>query len=243
MENTCRMTVKSLLITLAHKYNDQAYFQEDPILFPKHFARLYNSEKASLQDIEISAIISAHLAWGRRNMIVRDCNRALDEMSWKPYDYIMNGKYRDDDKSLHRTIKWCDFANICKNLREFYSLNNSLEYLSPEEIRIKIFSQKSDLNAANKKIHMLRRWMVRDDGKVDIGIWKNISPSDLIIPLDVHVHRSSLSLEMTARNSANYKTALEITEALKSIFPSDPTLGDFALFAYAATEKEAISNI
>lgn len=238
MESRHAMRIKSLLITLANKYNEDIYFQEDPIIFPKHFAKLYKLEKGNLYDIEISALISAHLAWGKRSMIVRDCNRVLDEMNWKPYDYIMNGEYRNDDKSLHRTIKWSDFANICQNLREYYTHHNSIENLSPEEIRIKIFNQKSDPNAANKKIHMLRRWMVRDDGKVDLGIWKDTSPANLIIPLDIHVHRSSLTLDITARNSANYKTALEITESLKTIFPSDPTLGDFALFAYAATEKQ-----
>jgi uncharacterized protein (TIGR02757 family) len=85
---------------------------------------------------------------------------------------------------------------------------------------------------------MLRRWLVRNDNKVDLGIWKNISASGLIIPLDVHVHRSALELEITKRKSADIRTAVEITDFLIKVFPDDPCLGDFALFAYAASQKK-----
>ena len=83
---------------------------------------------------------------------------------------------------------------------------------------------------------MLRRWMVRRDGAVDLGLWKNISPAELIIPLDVHVHRNALELGITSRKSTDYKTAEEITEYLRQVFPSDPVLGDFALFAVTANK-------
>ncbi len=237
----------TLLRQFAEKYNDEKYFSSDPIIFPKHFTTLLREGKSTLKDVEIAAVIAAHLAWGRRDMIVRDCKRAMDEMNWHPYDYIMRGKigcndcdtvlYKKDDCSLHRTIKWCDFASICCNLRKFYESNESLSILSPDSMRTLIYGQKSDLTAANKKIHMLRRWMVRDDGKVDLGLWNVINKNDLIIPLDVHVHRSALNLNITSRKGANITTALEITEYLKQVFPGDPTLGDFALFAVAATKN------
>ena len=224
-----------LLTAHARDYNNPKYFEEDPIIFPKHFAELYKKGEALLQDVECAAIISAHLAWGRRNMIVRDCNRAMEEMNWKPYEYVMNGIYKDDDTSLHRTIKWSEFAGICHRLKEFYSNNETLEVLSPEQIRVQIYGQKSDPNGANKKIHMMRRWMVRDDGIVDLGIWKNTDKKDLIVPLDVHVHRTALKLGITNRKSADYKTATEITEFLKKVFPDDPAIGDFALFAVSCS--------
>ncbi|MBQ2912169.1 MAG: DUF2400 domain-containing protein [Bacteroidales bacterium] len=200
--------------------------------------RNLSGRKYTLQDVEIAAVIAAHLAWGRRDMIVRDCKRAFDEMGWEPYNYIMAGKYRDEDASLHRTIKWSEFAGICHRLKEFYSNNPSLEILTPDEMRVKVYGQKSDPKAANKKIHMLRRWMVRNDGIVDLGLWKSISPADLVIPLDVHVHRSALNLGVTARKGADIVTAGEITSFLRDAFPGDPCKGDFALFAYAATVRE-----
>ncbi len=243
--------IDKIVKELAERYNHCQFFQQDPIIFPKHFTRLFRGEcgifneahqlpdKVSLADIEIAGIIAAHLAWGRRDMIVRDTKRALDQMNWRPFEYVMNGNYRDDNTSLHRTIKWSEFAMICKNLRAFYTENQTIEELNTDEIRVKIYGQKSDPKGACKKIHMFKRWMVRDDGIVDLGIWKKISPADLIIPLDVHVHRSALEMGITKRKSADYRTALEITEYLKRIFPDDPCKGDFALFAYAATIKNS----
>ena len=200
--------------------------------------------KPSLKDVEIAGIIAAHLAWGRRDMIIRDCKRAFDEMGWQPYNYVMAGNYRSDDASLHRTIKWSEFAKICANLKEFYSNNETLEELDADQIRVQIYSQKSNPKAANKKIHMFRRWMVRNDGIVDLGLWKKTSPAELVIPLDVHVHRSAGNLGITSRKGADITTAQEITDFLKRVFPDDPCKGDFALFAYAATKlrEQEISN-
>lgn len=229
--------VAELLRRNAEIYNDEKYFAGDPVMFPKRFAGMYAEGNAVLQDIEISAVIAAHLAWGRRDMIVRDCGRAMDEMGGRPYGYVMNGVYRDEDISLHRTVKWKEFAMICGNLRKFYENHESLEILSPDQMRTLIYGQKSDPGAANKKIHMLRRWMVRDDGKVDLGLWKTIDKKDLVIPLDVHVRRTAMELGITSRKSTDFRTASEITSFLRKVFPEDPVKGDFALFAVAASKK------
>jgi hypothetical protein len=236
------MDIKLILPPLAEQYNDLQYFKEDPIIFPRHFAELYKKGLCSIKDVECAAIIAAHLAWGRRSMIVRDCTRAMEEMNWKPYDYIMKGVFKNDACSLHRTVKWCEFSDICSNIKSIYSGMDSIEELSPDEIRVKIYGQKSNKKGTNKKIHLLRRWMVRDDGKVDLGLWKKIDKNDLIIPLDVHVFSSAKSLDITSRNAPDYQAAIEITETLKEVFPGDPTLGDYALFAYAATNKGDVFN-
>ena len=226
-----------LLREYAAEYNDWKYFTGDPIIFPKHFASLYKEGKAAIQDVETAAAIAAHLAWGRRDMIVRDCTRAMDEMGWQPYEYVKAGKYRDDSTSLHRTVKWSEFAAICRRIKEFYDSSESMETLTPGQMRVRIYGQKDDPSAANKKIHMLRRWMVRDDGKVDMGLWKHTDKRNLVIPLDVHVHRTALQLGITQRKSADIRTAEEITAFLRKVFPDDPVLGDFALFAVAASGK------
>ena len=191
----------------------------------------------TLKDVEIAGLIAAHLAWGRRNMIVRDCNRAFEEMQWRPLEYVMRGEYRCGQESLHRTIRWSEFAAICARMRVYYAANESVESLNPDQIRVQIYGQSSNPKMANKKIHMFRRWMVRNDGIVDLGLWSHTSPVDLIIPLDTHVHASALKLGITTRKSADITTALEITEFLKEAFPDDPCKGDFALFAYAAENK------
>ena len=71
-------SLRDALTGWAHKYNDPVYFQEDPLVFPTEFARKLKAGDASLADVEISALLSAHLAWGRRAMIVRDCGRMFD---------------------------------------------------------------------------------------------------------------------------------------------------------------------
>ena len=230
-------SVKDTLIRWAHEYNDPKYFQEDPIIFPREFAVRYACGNASLADVEIAAVLSAHLAWGRRAMIVRDCGRMFDQMEWRPYDYVMNGEYRDEDKSLHRTIKWSDFAGICGRLRSLYGERDSLEGLSDSDFRTKVYGQKEDRRAPNKKISMMRRWLVRDDGKVDLGVWKNSDRRDLILPLDVHVYTQAATLGLTARKQKDIVTALEITDAFREIFPDDPCLGDFALFGYGVNNR------
>ena len=223
------------LIEWAEKYNDPVYFQEDPIIFPGKFAEGYRNGLFSKADVEIAAVFAAHLAWGRRSMIVRDCGRLFDEMNWSPYGYIMNGEYRNDRTSLHRTVKWSDFAMICGRLKDMYSARQSMEGMSVSEIRGSIFGSKDDPVAPNKKINMMRRWLVRDDGKVDLGIWKETSAADLLIPLDVHVHATATAMGLTERKAKDMKTVLEITDVFNDIFPGDPCKGDYALFGYGVT--------
>lgn len=234
--DTC---LREQLICWADKYNDPKYFEKDPIAFPKRFAGMMSEGKACLQDVEIAGLLAGHLAWGRREMIVRDSERLFDEMGWKPYEYVMEGNWKSDPVSLHRTIKWSEIAAICSRLRDIYRQIPSIEALTISEIRCGIFGSAPDRNAANKKINMFRRWMVRDDGRVDLGLWKNTSKAGLLIPLDVHVHRNALELGLTGRSSTDFKTVIEITEAFREIFPDDPCKGDFALFGRGVTGDNA----
>ena len=229
--------IKETLIGWAEEYNDPKYFQEDPIIFPTKFARKYEEGEAVLADVEIAGLLAAHLAWGRRAMIVRDCDRMFEEMCWRPYDYVMNGEYRNEDVSLHRTIKWSQFAQICENLRNIYAEHDSLEGLTDTDIRCRIFGQKEDRKAPNKKISMMRRWMIRDDGKVDLGVWKNSDKASLILPLDVHVYTQATALGLTSRKQKDIVTAQEITDAFREIWPDDPCKGDYSLFGYGVTHK------
>lgn len=229
-----RPEVKDRLLEWADKYNDPQYFLEDPIAFPRKFAQ----EGAPLQDVEIAAVFAAHFAWGRRAMIFRDCERLFDEMGWKPYDYVMAGGWRNDDTSIHRTVKWSEVAGICRRLREWYRWHDSIETLSQTEMRSTVFRQKEAPKAPNKKINMLRRWMVRNDGKVDLGLWKNIRKTELIIPLDVHVYEEAAALGLTDRKQKDLTTAMQITDSFRELFPDDPCLGDFALFGYGVTKGQ-----
>ena len=80
-----------------------------------------------------------------------------------------------------------------------------------------------------KRWHMFLRWMVRPDDGVDIGIWNEVPPSKLIIPLDTHISKISRNLGFTNRKSDDLQTAIEITNKLKECCSEDPIKYDFAI--------------
>ncbi len=85
--------------------------------------------------------------------------------------------------------------------------------------------------SAAKRINMYLRWMVRNDDRgVDFGIWKNISPSKLSIPLDVHSGRIARELNMLTRKQNDWKSVVELDTQLRLLDAADPVKYDFALF-------------
>lgn len=86
-------------------------------------------------------------------------------------------------------------------------------------------------NSSCKRLLMFLRWMVRrDDRGVDFGVWTRLQPSQLVMPIDVHVNRVSRQLGLLNRQQTDWKAALELTEALRQFDPIDPVRYDFALF-------------
>jgi uncharacterized protein (TIGR02757 family) len=80
--------------------------------------------------------------------------------------------------------------------------------------------------------------MVRDDNKgVDFGIWKKISPSQLICPIDVHVARVARRFNLLTRKVVDWNAAKELTNELKKFDRVDPVKYDFALFGLGALEN------
>ena len=85
---------------------------------------------------------------------------------------------------------------------------------------------------------MFLRWMVRQDNRgVDFGIWKNISSSQLICPIDLHVARVARRFSILERKQTDWLAALELTEYLRTLDSSDPVKYDFALFGLGVMEK------
>jgi uncharacterized protein (TIGR02757 family) len=83
--------------------------------------------------------------------------------------------------------------------------------------------------SACKRLCMYLRWMVRPSDGIDLGIWKSVKPSQLIIPVDAHIQRICTLLSFTARKQADWKMACEITAALKALAPDDPVKYDFSI--------------
>lgn len=122
-----------------------------------------------------------------------------------------------------------------KALNYFSTYFFSLEDLPPRTRKHVASPMK---NSGCKRLNMFLRWMVRNDGKgVDFGIWKKIRPSELIIPLDLHVARVAKRFKLLTRLNADWQSAVELTKNLRAFDKKDPVKYDFALFALGVIEK------
>ncbi|MBI2833189.1 MAG: TIGR02757 family protein [Acidobacteria bacterium] len=79
-----------------------------------------------------------------------------------------------------------------------------------------------------KRLNLFLRWMVRRDA-IDLGVWRQVRPTQLIVPLDTHVIRVGQCLGLTAARTPGWKMAADITTSLRAIDPEDPVKYDFAL--------------
>lgn len=119
-------------------------------------------------------------------------------------------------------------------LNHFKKYFFSFDHLKRTEKHISSPLQKSTC----KRLNMFLRWMVRKDDKgVDFGIWKKISPAQLICPLDLHVARVAKKLGLLKRKQSDWAAAVELTEALRKLDKDDPVRYDFALFNLGIVEK------
>jgi uncharacterized protein (TIGR02757 family) len=105
--------------------------------------------------------------------------------------------------------------------------------LAPAESRrrprgVPYFFPRPSTGSACKRLNLYLRWMVRRDA-VDLGTWSGVSPSQLIVPLDVHVVRLGQCLGLTGYRSPGWRMASDITASLRRLEPADPVRYDFAL--------------
>lgn len=246
-----------LLNSEANRINNIDFIEKDPVQFPRRFSRL--------EDIEITALLSAIIAWGKREMICRDAERLLNLMENQPYNYVMDEGYLDLDPKLniHRTLFAEHLQYFLRGLRRIYKEYGSLDEFG-KSMRVgetdapawelvanmqKIMHQENDnrncsqclpvnlKNTALKRINMALRWLVRDDGIVDMGVWESIPKSKLYIPLDVHVGNTARDLGLLTRRSNDRKSVEGITEILRQIRPEDPAIYDYALFGIGIEGK------
>ncbi len=245
--------MKLFLDRHAEAINTPEFISSDPVQFPRRYS--------SLQDIEIASLLVSTIAWGRRDMICRDCNRLLtDLLHDRPFEFVMSGDYEalPERRNIHRTFFSDNLRHYLRGLRLIYERHGSLADfarragISSAELPSFALAEKLSgalceandgktdsrclpVNLATtplKRLNMALRWLVRRDGIVDLGVWDDtvLSPSQLIIPLDVHVGRVSRELGLLQRKSDDRRAAVELTEALRRFDPVDPVRYDFALF-------------
>jgi uncharacterized protein (TIGR02757 family) len=256
------MTKKELEIFLNKKvetYNQPFFIKDDPICIPHQFTQL--------QDIELAGFFAAILAWGNRKSIINSCTKLLQLMNNKPYHFILHHTKEDLqklDNFKHRTFNTTDLLYCIAFFKHHYSIHNSLEtaftkWIKPNDKTVEsgligfhnYFFSLDDFphrtkkhiatpqkKSACKRLNMYLRWMVRDNNtSVDFGLWKTIQPSQLIIPIDVHVSRVAKKLGLLQRTQNDWQAAIELTNELKKFDKKDPVKYDFALFGLGVMEK------
>jgi uncharacterized protein (TIGR02757 family) len=252
-------SLKDFLDEKAARYNQPEFIDPDPIAIPHEYSKL--------QDIEITGFWAAMLAWGQRKTILNKSRELFALMDNSPHEFIMNHREADLKPFLkfrHRTFNPDDTLYFISFFRHFYRENDTLEKAFVKEMhqgdttveqgingfhslffslpeapaRTRKHVATPARNSACKRINMFLRWMVRkDDHGVDFGLWRSISPDQLVCPCDVHVDRVARRLGLIDRKQTDWKTALELTEKLREFDPQDPVKYDFALFGLGLEDR------
>jgi len=247
--------VKAFLDAKTRQYQQPGFLETDPIQIPHSFDQK--------EDIEISGFLTATIAWGNRLSIIRSARQMMDLMDQAPYDFVMNATETDLGRLegfVHRTFNAEDFGCFLLSLRHLYLEHGGMEklftrYARPDGLQEAItrvrehffevphpkrsekhFSDPSRGSAA-KRLNMFLRWMVRPaETGVDFGIWKNLSPSQLSCPLDVHSGKVARALGLLKRKQNDARAVAELDAALRKLDPEDPVKYDFALFGLGVFE-------
>jgi uncharacterized protein (TIGR02757 family) len=122
-----------------------------------------------------------------------------------------------------------DQKNIIAGLNHLISTLYTLNTYRSKGYEFLIGKPITKNSSAMKRWMMYLRWMVRNDN-LDMGLWINICPSQLIMPLDTHTFNVATKLGLLHRKQCDFKAAIELTEVLKKFDPKDPIKYDFALY-------------
>jgi uncharacterized protein (TIGR02757 family) len=250
------MELKLVLDRINDQVETTGYIQDDPVQFMHAFE--------TKKDREIAGFIAALMAWGRRDIVIRKTAELLERMDNRPFEYVMAytpGRSDDFIGFKHRTFKQVDIHEILSALQKVYlthadfeefwlkcyreSKENNRNFVSDfhhkflfitNELAGRTHKHISDPgnNSPGKRLYMFLRWAVRKNSPVDTGIWSFISPSELMIPLDVHVARQSRRLGLLSRRSNDWKAVKELTDTFRLLDPDDPVRYDYALFGLGA---------
>ena len=256
--------LKDFLEKKVETYNRPEFISKDPISIPHQFS--------TLQDIEIVGFWIAMLSWGQRKTILAKGAELINLMDGQPYNFILNHQEKDRQRFehfKHRTFNYTDSLYFLSFFQNYYRQENSLEkafvsHLTPNAPSIKpaligfhntFFAldyapQRTRKHVATparksrcKRLNMFLRWMVRNDQNgVDFGLWRRIQPSQLMMPLDLHVERVARRFGLLQRKQTDWLAVEELTNALRAFDPIDPVKYDFALFGMSIEAASAGSS-
>jgi len=249
--------IKEFLEFKTAQYNSPEFIETDPVMIPHLFSKK--------EDIEISGFLTALISWGNRPAIMKAAKYLMMLMNHNPYEFIIHAKANDLiplQNFYYRTFQAEDAIYFIKALQNLYAQHGGPEavFMSSYNVNLSVFDAISHLRSvffslpfeqrqlkhfsspeagsAAKRINMFLRWMCRKDKSgVDFGLWKDVSPSHLICPLDLHSGRVARKLGLLQRQQNDRKAAEELTARLKEMDSGDPVKYDYALFGLGVFEK------
>lgn len=227
----------------------------DPVQFPRWFYEQRRPEA----EIEAVAVFAAMMAYGSAAQFIKKIDQAMQACEWQFLALITSKKAEDFSWPAYRLSTDKEIGMFATGVGQVIKQHGSLKTVflsgySPEKsIQMGLTSlQRAVINeiiknhaevprgvrhllpdpsagGCAKRWHMFLRWMVRPEDGVDMGIWPEVDPGRLLIPLDRHISRIARNLGLTSRNSDDWKTAEEIAARLREFSPDDPIKYDFAL--------------
>lgn len=179
--------LKEFLDEKVEKFNQPLFIEDDPIQIPHRFEKK--------MDIEIAGFLTATIAWGRREMIIKSANRMMEAMDDSPADFVLNHSPADLlqlENFVHRTFNGHDFTYFITALKKIYqekggleqvfanglnrksdsNMKNAIEHFNqtffegvPAKFRTKKHVGNPGKGSAAKRVVMYLRWMVRNDNR------------------------------------------------------------------------------
>jgi uncharacterized protein (TIGR02757 family) len=254
--------LKTFLDTKAALYNQPWFIATDPVSVPHLFTRKQDIEIAGLFAAIFSWGARATIINKSKSLMQlmdmapydfirhhqeKDLQRMLHfkHRTFNPTDLLYFITFLQHHYTHYESLEDAFFreetagnnpdAKIENALNFFYQYFFCLED-APERTRKHVASPAK--NSTCKRLNMFLRWMIRkDNAGVDFGIWDKAAPSELIIPVDLHVMRVANRFNLLQRKQADWLTALELTTSLRQLDPGDPVKYDFALFGLGIMEK------
>ncbi|MGB5193294.1 MAG: TIGR02757 family protein [Polyangiales bacterium] len=248
--------IRERLDALLADFDPVATRSRDPVGFVHRYVRQ--------QDQEVVGLVAATLAFGNVVAARRSIELVLERLGPEPAAFVAEAGeqalQRRLDGFVHRIYRGQHIASMLCGagtlLRDYGSLGEAFASFHRKERDFReslacfadvIRGDAGDRSArhlvsnpragsACKRLVLYARWMVRPADGVDLGLW-TMSPSELVIPVDTHIHRISRNLGLTSRRTASWVTAQEITNRLRELDPEDPVKYDFALCHFGVSRQ------
>lgn len=246
--------LRDFLLEKADRYEARDFIPDDPISIPHLF-----SDPA---DAAMAGLFTAFIAWGNRKAILKSATAMMERMDGTPDRFVREATPREVEQAfsgfVHRTFNASDVVVVVAGLQRALAAGRPLESLfnqgpdvfsrlaafheavfadcpGPHRTRKHVADPRK--GSAAKRLNMYLRWMVRPAARgVDLGLWRSMHPSELMMPLDVHTSNVGRQLGLLERKANDWKAVEELTTALRLIDPQDPIRLDFALFGLGAIE-------